>query len=407
MSAKPGCLGTLARLIAVALALIFVFTLPVTLLARNTANVLFSPEVVARIVSARLLDTGALRQAAVEAMLSAQTSTPGAGTGMDLQQALALLTPRDRDTIVNMLLPDGWVREQIGSITEGLYAWLDNSEPLPAVSVDMQSIKDRLLGGGAGRMAEIVVSSWPTCSVEQLGALAEAPGVPGSESFPFCQPPEPYRSSMIREATSKLTEVAANIPASMPIAFGEPPRDPSQVLAIKQQIRMLRFFARWGVFVPLSLLGLIMALVIRSWRGLARWWGVPFLVGGALSLAPLLAGPALNRQLLQGVAAMGGVPPAVAEMLRGVGSGLIDAVLRPQGWQASLIGGLGLALVLASLFLGQKAPLQPPLASPPSSAPSQPALSPPSTSAPPPVAPHPGAPPKAKDKKDTPSGMFG
>jgi hypothetical protein len=43
----------------------------------------------------------------------------------------------------------------------------------------------------------------------------------------------------------------------------------------------------WGWFLPASLLGVIMILVIRSMRDIGQWWGIPLLLGGLLSLAVL------------------------------------------------------------------------------------------------------------------------
>ena len=45
-------------------------------------------------------------------------------------------------------------------------------------------------------------------------------------------------------------------------------------------MRTLRAFSRAGWLLPLSMLGLIVAVAVRSWPQLLRWWGGSTLAAG-------------------------------------------------------------------------------------------------------------------------------
>lgn len=202
-------------------------------------------------------------------------------------------------------------------------------------------------------MVEIIVDSWPACSVDQVNQMNEAAASTGEAPVLYCEPPEPYRSFLTRIATDGLTEQIRGMPAR--VALGGDAglgasADPAQVMAFKENIRMARMLAEWGWILPLSLLGVIMALVVRSWRGLAWWWGIPLLAGGLLSFLLLLVGGALARQALVPVLATGEMPDALGRLLQLVGGGLLNEVGRRLFWH-SLLLTLGAAVLIASSFL--------------------------------------------------------
>ncbi len=135
-------------------------------------------------------------------------------------------------------------------------------------------------GEAAARVVETIVASWPECTADDVNRLLGIGAVPEREGFPYCEPPEPLRGVLVRSVSGALRILGESLPASLPIV-DQDFRDTGSLLQVKEQVRLVRFVARWGILVSLSLLGVIMALAVRSWRGLARWWGIPLLLGGS------------------------------------------------------------------------------------------------------------------------------
>jgi len=403
MKSLMGCLGMVAKLCAVVLALVLVLALPLSLGAHDLGRVLSSPATIADLVVAKVVDSGVLRRLVSQRMLSGELFGQEGDQGSDFRQAMSYLEPAEVDAIVEILLPPNWAGDQITASLESLNAWLDNDQAMPDLMIDVRPLRDGLLSGGAERLVEIIVDSWPACSVDQVNQMNEAAARTGEAPVLYCEPPEPYRSSLTRIATDGLTEQIRGMPARVALAGDTglgAVADPAQVMAFKETIRMARMLAEWGWILPLSLLGVIMALVVRSWRGLARWWGIPLLAGGLLSFLLLLVGGGLARQALVTVLATGETPEALGRLLQLVGGGLLDEVGRRLFWH-SLLLTLGAAVLIASGFLfGRKKPA--PLAVPAPAASNAAAASPtPRPPEPPPTS------PADRGDAEKPSGMFG
>jgi hypothetical protein len=386
MSGLRGCATVVARVLAGLAALAFILSLPVTLLARNIAVVIFEPQALTQVVSERLLASGLLRQTVVDSVFGGQASMDG----LSLQSATQYLTPEERQAMIDLLVPEAWVREQILRVTTEFFAWFDDPATHLTLTVETGSLAAILESEAAARAVETIVASWPECTLEDVGQLLGMGVVPGQEGFPYCEPPEPLRGVLVRSLAGALRLMGEGLPARLPIV-DQQYEDAGNLMQVKEQVRLVRFVARWGILVSLSLLGMIMALAVRSWRGLARWWGIPLLLGGVIAFLPVLLGGAFLRLLMaQLTAGLRGVP-ALSGLADALGGALGAAVLRPQAVQAAAAGGLGLLLCVLSLT-GRRGPKVPdPHAAEILSAGRAPLVEP---SGP-------------EDPKDRPSGMFG
>ena len=341
----------MARGLAVAAAALFVVLLPITLLSRNLALVIFSPPELSRLVASRLVDQGTLRQVVVDSLFGAESNV----AGIDLQGAAQHLSPGERDALIDQLLPATWVEAQILRVTTDFFAWFDSPATRLQLSVDLEPVRAALRGEAAAGLVEAMVESWPACTLDDVTRMLGLGVVPGQEGFPYCEPPEPLRGLLVGALTGGMRLLADGLPAVAPVVdrdFGEA----EELMLAKEQVRLVRFVSRWGILASFSLLGLIMALAVRSWRDLARWWGVPLLLGGLLSFVPVLLGGPLLRLLLARFKAGAGAIPALGNLVEALGGAIREAVLGPQAVQAALIVGVGLALVLVGFALRARPP---------------------------------------------------
>jgi hypothetical protein len=274
---SSGFARTLSRLAAGAFGLIFAITLPLTMVAFAWGRVLFSAQKMTDIFTDELVGSGALQEVAVEVMLE---QVPRGGA--DLAAGILDFLGRQRlNEMLADLFPAEWAERQVQANIESIYVWLDSDLIAPELALDIQPLKDRLLSGGAEELAATVVSSWPTCGLEQVEILLRD-GVPQGKLPAFlCQPPEPLRTTVIAVATELVLRQVSELPSIVTIGEDSPLETPTQnYLGLKRTLRTLRAFSRAGWLLPLSMLGLIVAVAVRSWSQLLRWWGGSILAAG-------------------------------------------------------------------------------------------------------------------------------
>jgi hypothetical protein len=380
-----GCASFVARVVAGLAAAALVVVLPFTLLARSVALVLFEPQALAQAVSGQLVQSGLLRDTIVDGLWG----EPAEAEGLSVRSATRYLTEEERQAMLARLVPEGWVRDQIVRVTSDLFAWFDSPSTRLVLTVDTSQVASGLEEESAG-LVEAIVESWPACTLEDVGQMIAQGAVPGQQGFPFCEPPEPLRSVVVGGVVGGLRLAGRTLPDTVAIV-DQVFADSDRLLETKEQVRMLRFVARWGILASLGLLGVITLVAVRSWRGLARWWGLPLLLGGVLAFLPVLwANRILYWLASRLTAGLDGVP-ALVELAQALVRAIGASVLRSQAWQAAVAAAIGLGLLLLPL-LGRR------------SARSDPGLPSPSL---PPAAKTSGVGDDAQEPQDRPTGMFG
>ena len=350
MSGLRGCATIVARILAGIAAAAFIVSLPLTLLARNIAVVIFEPQVLTQVVSDRLITSGLLRQTVVDNVLGGETSLEG----LNLRSATKYLTDAEREALIDLLVPEAWVTDQVLRVTTEFLAWFDSPATRLVVTVDTSLLAGNLEGEAAAGVVEAIIASWPDCSADDVDRLLGIGAAQGMQGFPYCEPPEPLRGILARSVSGTLRIMGESLPVRLPIVDRDF-MDAGNLMQVKEQVRLVRFVARWGILVSLSLLGVIMALAVRSWRGLARWWGIPLFLGGLIAFLPVLTGGAFLRQLMAQVTSGVGRIPALTELAEALTEALGTTVLRPQARQAAGASALGLLLCVLSL-VGRRGP---------------------------------------------------
>jgi hypothetical protein len=386
MSGRPqGCAAQAAHILAGLAAVALVVALPITLFARNVALVLFEPQALAEAISVRLIESGLLRDTIVDSLLGGDASEEA----LDLEAALQYLPPDQRRELLGRLVPGTWVHDQIVQVTTDLFAWFDSPSTRLLLTVDASPVSAGL-ENEAGAVVEAIVESWPSCTLEDVGKMISLGAAPGEQGFPFCEPPEPLRGVVVSGLTVTLRFVAQTLPARVPIV-DETFADTDELLASKEQVRMVHFVARWGILVCLGLLGIITMAVIRSWKGLARWWGIPLLAGGILAFLPAWFGGRIVSLMTGRLTGGMGALPALRELAEALVRAIGGAVLEAQARHAALVTLIGLVLVVASSIRRR----------PPAAAPAAARVAPPPSKEPS------AAPDAAEEPRERPSGMFG
>lgn len=343
----------LARLIAYLLTAAFVITLPPALLLRSLGSVAFQPGPLRRSVERRLLDSGVLRLALTKGILSSSAG-PAGGGDETLALIAANLAEEDWQAIGEIALPDDWLRQQLEGIIGSFFAWLDSDELAPQLVLNVEPVKRRLLGAGTENIFEIMISSWPPCSPEQLQSIEDEFREAGGILLLGCAPPEPFRTVTMERASDALQNEARALPSQVRL-IEDLSQEAEGLLELKAGLLQLRLLARWAIAVPAALLGLIMALVVRGWRDWLRWWGIPLLLGGGLSFASGAIARGNQAQILNRLTGGSLELPEMGQVLQFIIADLATGVLARWLVLGGLAGLLGVALLALSL-LGRSGP---------------------------------------------------
>ena len=355
MAGSNGCFRTGIKVLAIAVAIVFILVLPLTLLGRDLANVLFSPEYVSGILRNRLLESGFVNNIASESFLSERWFDELDVGGGDLKPMFQYLSPAEREEMLAALIPPEWVDAQLDNIIRSLFTWMDSEQPAPRLAVDLVPLKEGLLRGKLEGMLDTLIDSWPSCTTDEIEIMSQELMRTGEIPIEICEPPEPYRSQVLDFAVGELGMLVDGQPDKLPL-LNSLDVPVSELAAVKQQLQTLRTAMMWSWFLPASLLGVIMILIIRSMRDIGNWWGIPLVIGGLLSFVVIGIIGAGRGNLIGNMLANiapGGTP--FYRALEIVLLGLLVAVIRLMVFHALLITGAGLALWLITRQLSKRA----------------------------------------------------
>jgi hypothetical protein len=339
---QRGCFDVVLKVLALVMAVGLVICLPLALAGRSFGRVLFRPAALSSVVQNSVLESGALESAMRKSLLSRDWFESVTTGEDDITRYFEHLSPGEREEIFYALLPVNWIESQINQLLGEFYAWLEDENPVPDLVLDLVPLKTNLLRGGINAFVETVVDSWPSCKPEQVEALQREFFEGGQLTKTLCEPPEPLRSRVVDLATIAFEEQVRLLPDATPLI--DDSTDHEELFALKEQLRFFRAIMLWGWMLPLSLLGLIMAFVIRSWRDFGRWWGLPLLLGGIGSLLLALILSAARVDLIKewtGSLVAGG--PLIEVFTTGLNA-LYRAGIRPLWLQAMIVITIGLLL---------------------------------------------------------------
>ncbi len=277
---KKGVSFWLGHAAATILAAGMVISLPFAVAARDLGAVLFSPERVRSILETRLIETGLLDRILVDSLFGNQ----GIPAEDDwYKRATKHLSGPERQELLGLLIPPGWVQEQTSALSESVFEWLESDQSFPQLTIDLQPIKGRLLTDGLDQAVEIFVDSWPSCSPDEVDQMQRA--VENGLDIPpiVCEPPEPLRSLILDMSTRALADETRSIPDRVSLLERQA-INLEQLQSAKRSLRNLKALLTWFWLVPLAALGPVMALKIRDWRDLGRWWGLPLFFAGVATI---------------------------------------------------------------------------------------------------------------------------
>ena len=339
---RSGCFDLALKVIAFVMALGLFLALPLALAGRSFGRVFFRPAVLATVVRDSVLESGVIQTVIREDLFSREWFNSSQEQGDDIGRYFEYLSPGEREEIFQALLPPNWIENQFTGVLGGLYSWLEDDRLTPALALDLQPLKTNLLRGGIATFVETVVDSWPSCKPEQVETMQQEFFERGQLPQALCEPPEPLRARVVDLVAIGFEEQVRQIPDTLSLL--ETNASGQDFSAMKEPLLFFRALMLWGWMLPISLLGLIMALAIRSWSDFGRWWGLPLLWGGVGTFLLAIFFSAIREDLISEWLRSAAFVGAIQNGFSAGYNGIYTAGLRPLWFQSFVVFGFGLML---------------------------------------------------------------
>lgn len=355
------------QFIAFVLVLVFVITLPLALLAFNVGRVLFDGTTAKQAVTREVTESNLIattlewyaKRRAQERVLTGQ-----AQTGIrepDALKALEFVSPDNWRKIKTLVLPNQFLSDWVGVSFDGVNKWIDTNDPLPNIILEFKAWKEYERGAPGKNAIQIVYDSLPACKPADIDDFQKrlAAAKPGQEIlynlYTPCMFPDPWKPDQNQDYLDSQKEIIDNVSDRFFLTQELAQIDKQARVgadSIKQQLRTIRSAANLALIVPLVMIVLLLVLGLRSQLDLARWVGIPIVVGGILSLLPTLAYPSIIAALLS-AGPLSEVPPQVsAEFIRAVGA-VVAEIFQPMLYESLAILFVGLVVTVLGIMRGR------------------------------------------------------
>jgi HAMP domain-containing protein len=213
-------------------------------------------------------------------------------------QIYGALPPNIREQVTDEILPPDGLQVQVEHGLDIFFNWLNGTAAALDDPLDLSALQERLRGEEGRRAVDLIISSSPPCTSEQLRQIQAL--TPQSE-IPVCQATGPalddLRAAMIQALTNIADAIAErdfNINRVLGVnRADEVPPLPTVVEATRQLFVV-------GYLCPLALLSLVVALVVRSFKTFGRWAGTMAVTSAFIAILPL---PIISSSTISGVTA--------------------------------------------------------------------------------------------------------
>lgn len=354
----------LARVITLILVLILTIALPLSILAYDAGRVVFNPDLVKQVLTDIATESDLFTVALqwyADRRAAQRYASGDAIAWQDEPDVLDLLSLIETDrwlAIREEALTDEMLTDWIATAVDGSYQWLDSDEPVPEIVFDLAAFKDRVRSVHGRNAVQIIFDSLPPCTDEQLANFeSRRAAAPSGTKVPYnlCRFPDPWFADQVSDYHQSVSEIVANIPAVFNLIQALTRGGPKgELINIRERILSVRTLTRWAPILPVVLLLLILALVVRTLKALGNWWGIPLAIGGALLLLVALLYRSLITSAL-GMVPLQWAPELVLQESIAAVTRLAEEIFRPLVWQSLVVLVLGLVLIIVGALVRPKA----------------------------------------------------
>ena len=337
------------KIISTILLVIFVITLPLSLLAFNTSTQVISEENLPDLLMESTLSNEALPERVREAVWFQYWY----GEGLDDAPRMLITSIHNSQFVklFGMVLPESDRQALVTEFAAGLMDWLGNDAPYPDIVIESGAIVENVKTNAAD------IGYWvhesikvPPCNAETEANLVNGVFSEDMMNIISCNPSNANHEAVGNHLGEIITGMVATAPVPESIDVGKQlssNMDEESALAAKSQLNRVRTLTRILWIIPLLLLVIALALLGRDRKTLLTWAGWPLFISGLVGiiLASRFASPTLmlENAFMPPPAAM---PAPAAPIVMAILGQLLTTVGNALQWQMGIVFVLGFGLVI-------------------------------------------------------------
>ena len=358
-------LNAILKFLAFLIAGVLIIALPVSLLAYNTGEVLFSQEQISAIATDVIIDSELISSSlefltnnqATDISKRIQETERPEGRELNLFNLIYFMEEDHWMEFRRALIDDEVIRGWIESTVNGFFNWLNSDDRVPFISWDLNPVINKMKGPEGRDAVVAFYDSLPNCDPVQMEELQTNPGDPlprGKMVMELCKLSTFPHAEQIRVYEDVLKMVVDATPTEFNAtqALLKQGEQINGVYTLKWRLRDIRYNLDTALLIPIGLLFLILFFGVRSMEGLGQWFGIPILGGGLIALVTAL----LFRPLWRGWISER-IPEAVPrtsllyhELIDG-STRVLSPIFNPLTWQAFILILIGAGLVAMGFIL--------------------------------------------------------
>lgn len=329
---------------AVFCAILFGFTLSLSLLAFNLENQLFNPAVYKNALS----DQRVCERLPLVLAKQLTSTTNVQDGGNFISQLVRSIDPERLEGLFKMVLPCQTLEKVVFGAIDQVFLQLNGATAQSGFS--LTPIKE-IISRNSDVAVDEYLSSLPECTPMQLLEIGANVLLGQSEGSPviLCNPPALVEEAIKYPLRVMLDSAIQGMPDNIQVA--------SALGGLLNTLRIARLLMNLSPLLPLLFLGLTTFFAVRSWRSLLRWWGMPLLASGVVTLiASVMVSPVVFSMftllILPSLPAT--IVPEAVKLISDVFAEVSQGLASPIQIQSAIISLMGLAMVLGEKLTRSK-----------------------------------------------------
>ncbi len=255
--------------------------------------------------------------------------------------------------VITRLVKPDWFKTQIESAIDQVLTFLTHPGQPLNLDISLVELKNRLSGEDGYQAIVAFLNSLEPCTTGDLLNLPTAV-LNGNNptSLPLCRPNETVLKLGEEAIRASLKDIASKLPDNTSTYFNSNVNTLGTGLAgVQRMIQLLRTFVMISMLIPAFLLLIITLLVVRSFKGFLKWWGIPLVaVAGLCFLSTLVFSPFIRLALLARLNVQvlaPGLIEAIKSTIMAVVTSFRDTVML----QAGILAFVGCLMIIVSFII--------------------------------------------------------
>ena len=267
----------------------------------------------------------------------------------DAALLLSILDKGELELVISTLIPPDELETLIGEAFDSFFEYINGSAD--TITISLLPIKQHLVSEGGTQAFTQIMLAQPECTAEQalqiaLGFLSTGDGLI------FCRPPQEVLGLVTPIIETSLQSISSTIPDDVILTGNDQPG----LSDFRTRLNKARTIMEITPIIPLFLLLGIVIFTVRSIDEWLKWWGIPFIVTGVISVFFALVGAPVVRFFLQTVLLQGNadMPVVFLNMMSSLAGSVVGLILMPVAIQGIVLALIGAGMLVTSWILNRR-----------------------------------------------------